>query len=85
MKTIRRLLGIRRLIGIEFTAYLPTGDLHKTCFKVGPGPCGKTVSKLKVSESYTCLWVTQYTTDGEKKTFRYNKASITGRYVSTFE
>lgn len=53
-------------------------------FKLGLGPCGKTVTKLDVDYCDNFVTVTQITSDGEGKLFRYHFAQLTGRIEETY-
>ena len=50
-------------------------------FKVGPGPCGETVTSLSVCESVGWITVHQETETGDKA-FRYRVQDIVGRVVT---
>lgn len=74
----------KTLKAIEFTAVKPNGELIKTSFKLGMGPCGKDVVSLKHYVSALYLCITQVTSDGETKEFWYEKHTLVGRVVFTF-
>jgi hypothetical protein len=48
-------------------------------FKLGLGPCGLTVTKLRVRWAGTLLVITQYYSRGGSKDFIYRDRDITGR------
>lgn len=72
------------LKAIEFTAIKPDGELIKTEFKLGMGPCGKEVVSLKEFSGNFSLCITQVTSDGETKEFWYQRHAIVGRLVRTY-
>ncbi|QOC57820.1 hypothetical protein pEp_SNUABM12_00015 [Erwinia phage pEp_SNUABM_12] len=74
----------KTLKAIEFTAVKPDGELIKTEFKLGMGPCGKEVVKLSEHWSDFNFCVTQVTSDGETKEFWYAKHTMVGRFIRTF-
>lgn len=53
-------------------------------FKLGLGPCGKSVDSLEVVYCDNFVTVEQKTTDGEWKFFRYHHAQLTGRIEETY-
>lgn len=48
-------------------------------FKLGDGPCGKTVSNLIYTIEAGCLCIYQQHTDGTSKDFAYQLRDICGR------
>jgi len=48
-------------------------------FTLGPGPCGKTVTRLDFTIDNACAWVLQVHEDGTFKRFVYPLAQLTGR------
>lgn len=70
---------------IKFYAYIPKPDqkpnrvLKSTFFSVGPGPCGKEVTRLDVSFEPGLLGIQQTTEDGATKGFIYKLDDIAGR------
>lgn len=71
------------LKAIEFTAVKPNGELIKTKFELGLGPCGKVVVRLDKYVSQYHLCITQVTSDGETKEFWYERHTVVGRVVIT--
>lgn len=73
-------LGIAHVL---LYARLPDGGIHKTDFRLGEGPCGKTVVWLQWNDSKDndtyCL--TQYHSDGSHKKFLFRKYDVHGRIV----
>lgn len=80
----------RALKSITFAAvvpeFAPNGTYQGTSvkrveFKVGPGPCGETVTSLSLGESVGWITVHQETETGEKS-FKYRVQDIVGRVVT---
>lgn len=71
-------LGIK---SIMFNAVLPGGGIHRTEFKLGLGPCGKTVEWLSWERGDVLCKLTQYHTDGSLKEFTYKVDEIVGREI----
>lgn len=67
------------LKAIKFTANVPLCGWSKTEFKLGVGPCGLTVDRLKWVELDDRYVLTQYHSDGSRKEFEYLKDDIKGR------
>ncbi|ALA45067.1 hypothetical protein RU59_00004 [Enterobacter phage phiEap-1] len=67
------------LLHIKFTARMPNGDLEKTVFKLGVGPCGLTVKALKWTEYDDHYILEQLCTNGEIKRFKYDREDVLGR------
>lgn len=67
------------LLHIKFTARMPNGDLEKTVFKLGVGPCGLTVKALKWAEYDDHYILEQLCTNGEIKRFKYDREDVLGR------
>ncbi len=57
----------------------PNRVLKSTFFSVGPGPCGKEVTRLDVSFEPGLLGIQQTTEDGATKGFIYKLDDIAGR------
>lgn len=80
VKKLRDELGLRqKLQAIKFTANVPLSGWTKTEFKLGVGPCGLTVDRLKWVELDDRYVLTQYHSDGSRKEFEYLKDDIKGR------
>lgn len=73
------------LIGIKFNALHPTTGVTKTHFKLGEGPCGKTVSALTFTEESDRYILTQFCDDGSRKSFTYLKSEMVGRIEREFK
>lgn len=73
------LLMVSDLIHVKFTARLPSGNLEKTLFKLGLGPCGLHVKSLKWTEQEDRYLIDQLCTNGERKQFTYYKSDVVGR------
>ena len=71
-------LGIK---SIMFNAVLPGGGIHRTEFKLGLVPCGKTVEWLSWERGDVLCKLTQYHTDGSLKEFTYKVDEIVGREI----
>ena len=67
------------LLHIKFSARMPNGDIEKTTFKLGVGPCGLTVKALKWTEYDDHYILEQLCTNGEIKRFKYDRADVLGR------
>lgn len=74
--------GISRLV---FDARKPDGTIHHTDFKLGLGPCGKTVEWLTWEQHGDRMHLTQYHTDGSLKVFKFHREDIVGREVEQME
>lgn len=74
--------GISRLV---FDARKPDGTTHHTDFKLGLGPCGKTVEWLTWEQHGDRMHLTQYHTDGSLKVFKFHREDIVGREVEQME
>lgn len=74
--------GISRLV---FDALKPDGTTHHTDFKLGLGPCGKTVEWLTWEQHGDRMHLTQYHTDGSLKVFKFHREDIVGREVEQME
>lgn len=74
--------GISRL---TFDAIKPDGTIHHTDFKLGLGPCGKTVEWLQWEQLGDRMYLTQYHTDGSLKLFKFYRKDIVGREVEQRE
>lgn len=79
-----RLRERKALHGIKFTANVPHIGWTKTEFKLGVGPCGKEVDTLEFTELDDRYVITQRCTDGERKTFEYFKADVSGRIEKAY-
>lgn len=79
LKKLSDELGLRhKLKAIKFTANVPLNGWTKTEFKLGVGPCGLTVDRLKWVELDDRYILTQYHSDGSRKEFEYLKDDIKG-------
>lgn len=68
------------LTAVTFHCRVPSYSGHqKTEFKLGLSPCGLTVERLLFTELGDKFTITQICTNGERKTFDYYKADISGR------
>lgn len=76
---LNELLMVSDLIHIKFTALLPDGQLVKTIFKLGLGPCGLHVKSLRWTELEDRYLIDQLCTNGERKQFVYYKSEVVGR------
>lgn len=74
--------GLSRL---TFDAVKPDGTIHHTDFKLGLGPCGKTVEWLTWEPVGDQMYLTQYHTDGSLKRFKFYRTDIVGREVEQME
>lgn len=81
------------LVGIKFPTFFRTpargGVLEVQEFKVGLGPCGKTVNTLsfsRIAVGMACfIEITQWHSDDTYKTFQYPLDQIIGRIELFYE
>lgn len=68
-----------QMTSIKFTANIPLVGWTPTEFKLGLGPCGKSVDSLSMKELDDRYEITQVCTDRTTKTFTYLKTDVMGR------
>lgn len=72
------------LASIKFKA-LFDGVFQPTHFKLGLGPCGKTVTRFGISFTDREMTIFQYHDDGTHKEFIYRRSDIDGRIQKDYE